>query len=850
MSYRAIDSTLVTSLENNDPHTYVHLIKFEKPSVETEVAYKSGAKPSRRANTYSYLTDGGYPVSFDDESVPSDGGTANGTQVYLPGKVISVGTVSETIEAKASTMSIQLAASALSTTVLDTFTITTIGSTTVTGTVDLFEAGFSVGDTVEFLNNQAANHGVYVRIDEFSNANKTFTYTVISGTITGESNTQYTLSFASEEITSLTQGKEATNYSNYLNREVFIYRAHINTSGVIIGKPFVIFKGIITGAAFDDNPTKSSKITWTLTSHWGDFVQVSGRITSDHSHRGLDVSGVPSEDAVIRPEYVGDLGFRHAEQAVNIVATYQVPETRYKLKRKGGLSGLFGGKRLVEYTEMVDRDVDLEFNLGSKYIPVIYGVQKATGIPIFADGDVDDAQKVYVAQAISEGPIHGVLDIHIDSNPVICINDADSNDRSAGDAAVLCVGRADRGDVLNGGSSVDINNDITAQMLDEAEALVDEGAAEDIEEAIAIVQQMYGYNNQRETHSDGGAGILHEKKINLDSPLDTELQFHAGLPDQAANSFYTVKAGARKFKVQSILYPDLAPNLYWGPSHQLLDTAYTTMNFTIDEGEFTIPDYEFVVKGRVLDCFNYDHSYSGNGAAHINFKLGDMVTLHKTKDDTQLGSEQVQIIDKWSFYSAGGALKYRFRFSKNLQLQDVREDTNGDVKNFYMKSTDGNSNKWYFASYDGVVEDVQTTPEPISSENFLNLTSITKSTHSSISLQKYSQTVEVGDGVYVTTDSYKFTGMPVNEPQFKANGGKLGFQFIRSDGSKETSTIAYKSYSGSQIFFDNNYNYQLSQIQTKLANASSWIIYAADAVRLSSNSSTTDDEYNDLLIKI
>ena len=847
MSYRSVNSSLQASLLNNEGHTYIHLIKFEKPSVDTELSYKEGSKLSKKATTYAYLTDAGFPVSFNDGSVDVDG-NFNGSQNYVPGKILSIGTVNETIEAKASTMSLSLASSALSAQITTNFTFT---STEIVGLVDLLQSGFSVGDTIEF-SGSGANNGVYVRIDGFENGNKTIRYTTISGTVTNSASAaEYTISFASAEIDSLTLSKTSTDYSSYLNREVFIYRAHLNPStGTIVGAPFVIFKGIITNASIDDDVTKGSKITWSLTSHWGDFVQVVGRITSDHAHRGLDTGGVSQEDAVFRPEYAADYGFRHAEQAVNVAATYQVPETRYKMKKRGGIAGALGLKRMVEYTVMVDRDVDLEFNLGAKYIPVVYGVQKVSGIPIFADGDKGDAQKVYVAQAISEGPIHGILDLHIDSNPIICVNGPDSLDRSSGDSQVLCVGRADRGDVLVGGSATNASGNFEEQVAQLAQELLDSRDADDYNEALMIAYQMLAYSEVDET-ATGGAGILHEKKFNLDSPLSTEIQFHAGRFDQHANSFFAAKALSGGFKLQSILYRDKPREFYWSPQHRLLDTAYTTMNFTVADGEFTIPDYEYIVKGRVLQCFNYDYSYSGSGTAS-NFKLGESVTLHKTSDNSQLGSTSVQIIDKWSFYTDTGRLQHRFRFDKNYQLESVRGDSNGDVKNFYMK--DVGNNKFFFSAYDAVVEDINS--DPIENNTFQSQTSITNTSHSTVQFNSFSRTVWSVEETYpgsgeweaveITVTDYRVENLPTGLAEFTL-GDVLGMKLTYPEGDTEVVLIPYISYTGDKITFPRE-NSQTTSVtiaaKNKFNRATSWQLFSADTVKLDANSATTDDAYN------
>ena len=68
-------------------------------------------------------------------------------------------------------------------------------------------------------------------------------------------------------------------------------------------------------------------ISWSITSHWGDFTRVQGRLTSDQYHRALDQDNNPDPEAVIRPAYATDLGFLHSEQAINLVSIYQVQET-------------------------------------------------------------------------------------------------------------------------------------------------------------------------------------------------------------------------------------------------------------------------------------------------------------------------------------------------------------------------------------------------------------------------------------------------------------------------------------------------------------------------------------------
>ena len=544
MSYRSLPAGLKTSLESEEAYTYAHLIRFEKPRDVNSVGTVAG-----RARDYAYLTDGAYNIKWNDTDFKDAEGNQNGEQTYVANRVLAVGTASETIEAKATSMSLKLSSNALNTNVITTFTFT---STTITAGVDLLAEGFSEGDIIEFSANGEANNGAYVRIDSFSNDNKTINYTYSSGTsITANATaTSYTATYASEEITFLTESKDSLSYSSYLNREVSIFRVHLDpATGVMKGAPFLLFKGIITNGSINDNVTRSSAVTWTLTSHWGDFVQVNGRLTSDHAHRALDQNGNPDYEAAEAAgniRYAEDLGFIHAEKSVNIIATYQKPETRYKLKRRGGLAGAFGMKRLVEYEVMVEQDVDLRFNLQSKYLPVVYGVQKVSGFPIFAEIDADDSNRVYVAQAICEGPVQGLLDIHIDNNPLVCTDASDSDSRSntgGEDSAIKCYGRADQGSVLNGSGYITNN---TLNWLRNPEAYAAYLPGSDLRFSAAPLNAL----DTTVSSATGGAGITHENRFGINDPLKTEATFHAGFSNQRANSLLVKKAADNKFKIK------------------------------------------------------------------------------------------------------------------------------------------------------------------------------------------------------------------------------------------------------------------------------------------------------------
>ena len=108
MTERALNSTLKTSLKNEDPFLYCHLIKFER-ALSTQ-----SFKPGETASDYAYISDASFDISFDDGS--SDiAGNSNGAQIYRANRVKKVGTVSETTEAKVSNISINIATESINT---------------------------------------------------------------------------------------------------------------------------------------------------------------------------------------------------------------------------------------------------------------------------------------------------------------------------------------------------------------------------------------------------------------------------------------------------------------------------------------------------------------------------------------------------------------------------------------------------------------------------------------------------------------------------------------------------------------------------------------------------------------
>ena len=285
------------------------------------------------------------------------------------------------------------------------------------------------------------------------------------------------------------------------------------------------------------------------------------------------------------------------------MAIYQVEETRYKEKKRGGLYGLMGAKKLVEYQVEVDREVDLRFNLDAKHLPVIYGVNKVDSIPFFVDTLNTDSKKIYVAYAICEGEIGGLYDIYVDDNSTICLDQNDSDTRSTqtdeNTIDMLCEGRMDSGSTLRGNTVTSGTTRVTSSSA--APGVSDWAAGQQeifyIEDTIGV--PISGAFSGGELNS--AAGITHEKGRGYSTPIDTRLIFHSGKPDQKADALLI--ANRNNFKVGTDYFSGDSSN-YWGAAHRVLDTAYVVAEYTIGEGETTIPSLDFVVRGKGIQCYN------------------------------------------------------------------------------------------------------------------------------------------------------------------------------------------------------------------------------------------------------
>ena len=688
---RPLHADVKTLLLANKPFSYAHLIKFERPSRPDS---NSGIVSTSKER-YTYLCDASRDVDYDDGSV-SNSGAANGTQTYRANKVIQVSSVTEDTEAKASSYSITLDGNGVGAYISGTATISLIDANTYdivySGDVDLLAQGFREGDKVTFSGLRTGDFNI-----QTFRAKNTIRVGKIDSVLTAGTGT-LTATLASEEIVSILLNKNTASYASFINREVFIYRAYFQ-DGTLVGTPFLLFKGIISSVNFDDGDNLT--VSWGLSSHWGDFSQVKGRITSDDFHRALDQNGIPQPQSTLKVSYAYDKGFAHAETSLNILAKYSTQVEKQTVKAKSGFFGIGAKVKVKKYFETQINTTQLDFQLQAKSIPIVYGVRTVEGVPIFADTLNNDSSTVYVIEALSEGEIGGLYDVYIDGNSLICNNKADFDLRSTQTETevvnLICRGRADRGDVLGGTLSTNPAPASSINFFTNFSFSPATAYLFTLNYDLSAISEYAPYIEPTTALADTtGAGITDGQSISLTSPQAITIDLFSGKPGQKAASSLVTVAQANNFKIQNDYWSNTNTADYWSPNHRLLDTAYVVTKHKIEEGETSIKSTEYVVRGKVVDCYNYDYSYSHSpkvtGESAANFQLGDTVAL-QTIGGSVLNAS-VQIIDKWTFANPDGTLNTRFRFSVTPSLGYV----NSVPATTTFKMVSG-ANNWTMVTY-------------------------------------------------------------------------------------------------------------------------------------------------------
>ena len=772
MTERNINSSIKTALVSNDDFVYAHLIKFERPFDSLDSAYRTNT------NRYAYYTDGATDIVY-------------GGNTYRANRILSIGTYSETTQARATSMKLTLAGENISAKITLNGAITVSGSegtftpssTTHNGEIlDFVEEGFREGDQIKVTYSSTTKTFV---INSFTTNNTVIKFSRTGtddddSTLAAVSSTSFTIELDSEELKGITRDRVTSvagviaSSPDFVNREVTIDKIFIEPeTGAIIGNATVtVFKGIIASVDINEALT-GSKVNWTLTSHWGDFASIQGRMTTDETHRALDARGAPQPESAHRREYAADLGFLHSETSLSAIANYQTQETRFRMKSKkrGGIAGLTGQKKYwqEEYQTDVQHEVDLNVHLQGKHLPIVYGVQRINGNPIFADTLNNNAKIIYTADAICEGEVHGLFNLYIDDVPLMCTDDNDFDIRSVSGGSdkdntqLQCYGNMSHGNTMSGeryagNASTDPQNTLSkADLADVAitntnqERLVAlgplnnaiaiqggispalstksaEGLGHDetwsithpysislhflsgrpnqraagmlLEPAISnsrvlgvrVINAGSGYGNSAPSVSfsgGGGSGAQATAVLGTDATddagkvryirIDDNGSGYTSAPTVTVSGSATAVADLGGYKRQNNYYDGNLP--YWSVNHRLLDTAYSAFKFEIDADSTNIPEIEYVMKGKVMECFNYDHTYIPDAALGgsdnaANFSEGDLVTVQYSTDGSNwttdttgnFTSGKFKIMDSYLFTSNRAVSFQKFRLDKAPSL--------------------------------------------------------------------------------------------------------------------------------------------------------------------------------------
>ena len=500
----------------------------------------------------------------------------------------------------------------------------------------------------------------------------------------------------------------------------------------------------------------------------------------------------------------------------------------------------YGKVKMKTYMEDVEteEDVNLDFALSSKFIPLVYGVQRVSGLPFFVDTKSNDPNNVYIAYALCEGEIGGIYDLYIDGNPLMCLNAEDyttrntSNGTAKKEIEVHCRGRVDRGDTLGGvaksgsgvsGSSVGAYTGGNSQ--------VGHGSTGYQYEYDFISPRDLNYYTVNEglrnngsvnlaSSTSNGTGVKHEETISLTAPNDMEFTLHTGKIDQRADDSLVSIATSPGFKRQNDYFT--GEEEYWSPNHQVLDTAYVVMDCEIAQDVTTVPEVEYVVRGKNLSCFNYDYSYAhspeGSGEDSDNFKVGDIVTLYRSDTDASINAD-VFIIDKWTFQDPDGTTQTRFRYSDSPALS--YSDGVATIKQFYMKNSSNQT--WTQCTFDFVssVHSSGTVPETLDEEVTVN---------------------DNGDSAVTVT----FDGIPdwLDDIEDYGIGGERWIAFIQSG-------LPYQNVPIPVNISSNTATGAGSNATSNGITAGTQTVISPTAIKLASAASSTDDAYNnyDIVLK-
>lgn len=426
------ESLLLDTLASQEHINISHLVRVELP----------GTTESNKA--YSYISDALYPIEYEG-------------QIYRPKYVTSVGDITEVTDAKKTSTSLVLNAAAIYANESEIKNVVFSHTSFTYDGFDLEEelARFLPGDRVVF--SSGPNSGLSILISNIKSpaTNRIEVSFKVQGSFGVAQTTQAsaTYSIPRQELTAFVDSNSTTSFNKYINRKVTIYRQYADRNNVALST-FVLFEGVIVKGAFQESETKST-MTWTLDSNWANFSSVVGRKSTDSHHRDALAGYLLKTGKILKSkEYVQDLGFMHAEAAINVLAQFLTPTEKLRSKKKKKWKGSKTSYWLETVWEPTETKVN--FNLESQYIPIIYGVNRVKPSIAFADllTAPSDFSVLATVQVLCEGPIAGILDIYSEDKSHICLDAVDSVVRGFGSPSVspadayTCYNRADAGDTL------------------------------------------------------------------------------------------------------------------------------------------------------------------------------------------------------------------------------------------------------------------------------------------------------------------------------------------------------------------------------------------------------------------
>jgi hypothetical protein len=452
--------------------------------------------------------------------------------------------------------------------------------------------------------------------------------------------------------------------NSYEGRRLNIFKAYLDEANNIIpfesttNGPVILFKGKIGSITISEDVTKgASTVSWACEGLLADFEKVNGRLTDDTSHRGLVSDGItttpiPSNGAK-REAYKTDTGFLHSNQTVSSNISYISKEKEYYLKKSwGGLK-----TKLREREVDVERRLELNTSLSAKFLPVIYGVRKVTGIPVFLDVNNSDPSLVYCVYAVCEGEIDAFLNVYVDGISAICGNSVEAL------TSGVCMGSMENGDTLSMYAVPGRQPERVGRWL--RFKYTKDGMASDSNYVPAVpVNSTQGtkHGDQFTIAADKGA---------------ISMAFYHGKPDQEPDPTLVSLASFGGFKLQNSIRKQDGSSWgpeYWSPASPgvsgaaLLDTAYVVATFRMSEQRDSIPTLDFIVSGKKVRVYSNISTYTeevsinpvwqlldyltnpiyGAGLAHSDLNINSFISV-AAKLNTQDTGYDVSYVKYWRY---------------------------------------------------------------------------------------------------------------------------------------------------------------------------------------------------------